>query len=52
MPAQPSPASNQSLLRWAALGLVVLAVGFALGYPLLRRQPKAAEEAEVEGVGE
>ena len=40
MPAQPSSAGNQSLLRWAALGLVVLAVGFALGYPLLRRQPR------------
>ena len=44
MPAQPSQASNQSLLRWAVLGLVVLAVGFALGYPLLRRQPKEAED--------
>jgi hypothetical protein len=42
MPAQPSQtqAGDQSLLRWAALVLVVLVVGFALGYPLLRRQPK------------
>ena len=42
MPAQPSQAGNQSFLRWVALGLVVLAAGFALGYPLLRRQPKEA----------
>jgi hypothetical protein len=40
MPAQTSQSSSQSLLRWVALGLVVLVVGFALGYPLLRRQPK------------
>jgi len=40
MPAQPSSAGNQPLLRWAALGLVVLGVGFALGYPLFKRQPK------------
>jgi hypothetical protein len=45
MPAQSSQAGNQSLLRWAVLGLIVVAVGFALGYPLLRRQPKEAEEA-------
>jgi 5-hydroxyisourate hydrolase-like protein (transthyretin family) len=50
MPAQPSQAGSQSLLRWAALGLVVLAVGFALGYPLLRRQSKGAVE-EVEDRG-
>ena len=43
-PAQPSAAGNQSPLLWAALGLVVLAVGFALGYPLLRRQPKESVE--------
>jgi hypothetical protein len=39
-PAQPPQASEQSLLRWVALGMAVLAVGFALGYPLLRREPK------------
>jgi hypothetical protein len=44
MPAQTSQTSEQSLLRWVALGLVVLAVGFALGYPLLRRQSKGAVE--------
>ena len=48
IPAQPSQADNQSLLHWAALGLAVLAVGFALAYPLLRRQPKGAKEATVE----
>jgi len=47
MPAQTSQAGNQSPLRWAVLGLVVLAVGFALGYPLLRRWSKGAVE-EVE----
>ena len=46
-PPQPPPAGNQSLLRWVALGLIVLAVGFALGYPLLKRQSKGAVE-EVE----
>jgi hypothetical protein len=40
MPAQPPQASEQSLLRWVALGMAVLAVGFALAYPLLRRRPK------------
>jgi hypothetical protein len=50
IPAQPSQADNQSLLHWAALALAVLAVGFALGYPLLRRQPKGAVE-EVEDKG-
>lgn len=44
IPAQPSPAGNQPLLRWAVLGLIVLAVGFTLGYPLLKRQPKEAVE--------
>jgi hypothetical protein len=44
MPAQPSPAGNQSPLLWAALGLVVVAVGFALGCPLLRRQPQESAE--------
>jgi len=51
MPAQPSQAGDQSLLRWAALGLVVLIVGFALGYPLLKRQPKGAV-GEVENRGQ
>jgi hypothetical protein len=37
MPAQSSPTDNQTFLRWVALGLVVLVVGFALGYPLLRK---------------
>nr|NIO70633.1 hypothetical protein [Anaerolineae bacterium] len=50
MPAQPPQPGDRSLLRWAALGLVVLAVGFALGYPLLRRQSKeAVEEGEDRG---
>jgi len=44
MPAQPSPAGNQSPLLWAALGLVVVAVGLALGCPLLRRQPQESVE--------
>jgi len=44
MPAQTSQTSDQSLLRWVALGLVVLVVGFALGYPLFRRPPKEAED--------
>jgi hypothetical protein len=44
MPTQPSQAGNQPLLRWAALGLIVLVVGFALGYPLFRRPPKEAED--------
>jgi len=44
MPAQPPPVGNQSLLGWAVLGLVVLAVGFALGYPLLRRRSKEVED--------
>jgi hypothetical protein len=44
VPAQPTPESDQSLLRWVALGLIVLAVGFALGYPLLRRQSQGAVE--------
>jgi hypothetical protein len=48
VPAQPLQPGDQSLLRWVALGLVVLAVGFALGYPLLRRQSKEANEAAVE----
>jgi hypothetical protein len=52
MPAPTSQASDRSLLSWAVLGLVVLAVGFALGYPLLRRQPKGAKEAAVEEVGD
>jgi hypothetical protein len=39
-PAQPSPAGNQPLLRRAVLGLLVLAVGLALGCPLLKRQPE------------
>ena len=51
MPAQPLQPGGQSLLRWAALGLVVLAVGFALGYPLLRRRSKGAVE-EVEDRGQ
>jgi len=52
VPAQPSQAGNRSLLHWAALGLAVLAVGFALGYPLLRRQPKGAfEEVKDRGQG-
>ncbi|HID63464.1 MAG TPA: carboxypeptidase regulatory-like domain-containing protein [Anaerolineae bacterium] len=42
VPVQTPQAGNQLTLRWAALGLAVLAVGFALGYPLLRRQPKVA----------
>jgi hypothetical protein len=40
MPAQSPQASEQSLLRWVALGMAVLVVGFALAYPLLRRRPK------------
>ncbi len=48
VPVQPSQTGNRSLLHWAALGLAVLAVGFALGYPLLRRQPKGAKEPTVE----
>jgi hypothetical protein len=44
MPAQPSQAGDQSFLRWAALGLIVLVVGFALGYPLSRRPPKEVED--------
>jgi hypothetical protein len=52
MPAPTSQASGRSLLSWAVLGLVVLAVGFALGRPLLRRQPKGAKEAAVEEVGD
>ncbi len=51
VPAQPSQAGKQPLLHWAALGLIVLAVGFALGYPLLRRQPKGAVE-EIKGRGQ
>ena len=52
MPAQPSQAGSQPLLRWAALGLIVLVVGFALGYPLLKRQPKGTvEEVEDRGQG-
>lgn len=43
-PPQTSQAGDQPLLRWAALGLVVLAVGFALAYPLFRRQSKEAED--------
>jgi hypothetical protein len=46
MPAQTSQTSDQSLLRWVALGLVVLIVGFALGYPLLKRQPKEGKGGE------
>ncbi|TEU15602.1 MAG: carboxypeptidase regulatory-like domain-containing protein [Anaerolineales bacterium] len=42
MSAQPSQAGDQAFLRWAALGLVLLIVGFALGYPLFRRPPKEA----------
>jgi len=51
MPAEPLQPGGQSLWRWATLGLVVLAVGFALGYPLLRRQSKEAVE-EVEDRGQ
>ncbi len=44
--AQPSQVqtSDQSLLRWVALGLVVLIIGFVVGYPLLRRQSKEAKD--------
>ena len=50
MPAESPQPGDRSLLRWAVLGLVVLAVGFALGYPLLRRQSKeAVEEGEDRG---
>lgn len=53
MPAQPSQGDGQSFLVWAVLGLVVLAVGFVLGYPLLRRQSEeAVEEAGDRGQGE
>lgn len=44
VPVQPPPASDQPFLRWAVLVLVVLVVGLALGYPLLRRQPKGTED--------
>ena len=50
VPAQPPQPGDWSLLRWVALGLVVLVVGFALGYPLLRQQSKeAVEEGEDRG---
>jgi hypothetical protein len=53
MPTQPSPASSQPLLRWVALGLIVLAVGFALGYPLFKQRSTgwAVEEVEDRGQG-
>lgn len=52
IPAQAPQAGNRSLLLWAALGLVVLVVGFVLGYPLFRRQPQGAtEEVEDRGQG-
>jgi hypothetical protein len=49
MPAQTSQAGSQPLLRWAVLGLVVLAVSFALGYPLFRRQSKGAHGEQGRG---
>jgi hypothetical protein len=45
IPTQTSQAGNWSALRWVALGLVVLAVGFALGYPLLKRRPRGREDS-------
>jgi hypothetical protein len=51
MPAQTSQAGSQPLLRWAVLGLLVLAVSFALGYPLFRRQPKGAHGERGRGSG-
>jgi hypothetical protein len=52
IPAPTSQAGSRSLWGWAALGLIVLAVGFALGYPLLRRQSQGAvEEAGDRGQG-
>lgn len=38
VPAQTPQASKPPLWSWVALGLVVLALGFVLGYPLFRRQ--------------
>jgi hypothetical protein len=52
IPAPTSQAGSRSLWVWAALGLIVLAVSFALGYPLLRRQSQGAvEEAGDRGQG-